>query len=92
MLVALLRCITERNFWYVFGWLIPLGVWRLKLFPKPWVIASITASIVAILLGAYIDAGGSIGRSVFNISGPLLSLSVAFLIANPSRFFAERAE
>ncbi len=89
-LVALVRCITERNFWYVFGWLIPLGVWRLKLFPKPWVIASITASTVAILLGAYIDAGGSIGRSVFNISGPLLSLSVAVLIASPSTFSSRR--
>lgn len=84
--LALLRCVTQSNFWYVFGWLIPLGVWRLSLFPKSWVGAAMTGSTVALLLGAYIDAGGSIGRSVFNVSGPLLSLSVALLIARPSRF------
>jgi hypothetical protein len=81
--MAVARSISQPNFWYVFGWLIPLGVWRLRLFPKPWVVASIVTATTAILLGAFIDAGGSIGRSVFNISGPLLSLSVALLIARP---------
>lgn len=79
--VALWRCFTERNFWFVFGWLIPLGVWRLKCFPKPWLAASVTSSILAFCLGAYIDAGGTVGRPVFNITGPLLSLSVALLIS-----------
>lgn len=85
-LTALWRCISERNFWYVFGWLIPLGVWRLRYFPRAMVIASVAAAVTAILLGALIDAGGSIGRSVFNVTGPLLSLSVASLIsARPDR-------
>jgi hypothetical protein len=79
--VALWHCVTERSFWYVFGWLIPLGVWRLKFFPTPWVAAAIAASAFAILLGAYSNAGGTVGRATFNISGPLLSLSVALLIA-----------
>jgi hypothetical protein len=80
-LTALWRCISERNFWYVFGWLIPFGVWRLRCFPRTMVIASVAAAVTAILLGALIDAGGSIGRSVFNVTGPLLSLSVASLIS-----------
>ena len=78
--VALWHCLTERSFWYVFGWLIPLGVWRLKVFPKPWLVAAIATSILAIMLGAYSNAGGTVGRATFNIIGPLLSLSVALLI------------
>jgi hypothetical protein len=81
-LPALWRCVSERNFWYVFGWLIPFGVWRLRYFPRALVIGSVAAAVTAILLGALIDAGGSIGRSVFNVSGPLLSLSVASLISS----------
>ena len=78
---ALVRCVTERSFWYVFGWLIPLGVWRLKYFPKPWLTAALVTAILAIMLGAYSNAGGTVGRGTFNIVGPLLSLSVAVLIA-----------
>ncbi|MEP6819346.1 MAG: hypothetical protein ABJA18_07410 [bacterium] len=81
--VALWHCLTERSFWYVFGWLIPLGVWRLKFFPKPWLAAGTTTAIFAIMLGAYSNAGGTVGRATFNIIGPLLSLSVAALIARP---------
>ena len=81
--VALWHCLTERGFWYMFGWLIPLGVWRLKFFPRPWRAAAICTSILAIILGAYSNAGGTVGRATFNIIGPLLSLSVALLIARP---------
>lgn len=80
-LKAILREFSQPNFWYVFGWLLPLGVWRLRSFPSTWVGATAAAAVTAILLGAFIDAGGSIGRSVFNISGPLLSLSVAVLLS-----------
>jgi uncharacterized membrane protein len=80
---ALWHCVSELSFWYVLGWLIALGVWRLKLFPKPWVAAAVASSLFAILLGAYSNAGGTVGRATFNIIGPLLSLSVALLIARP---------
>ena len=89
--MAIGRALTQHNFWYVFGWLIPLGVWRLSSFPRTWVVASIATATLAVLLGAFIDAGGSIARSVFNISDPLLSLSVALLIARPSRDFSTPA-
>ena len=82
--VALWHCLTDRSFWYVFGWLVPLGIWRLKYFPKPWLVASIAAATSAMILGAYNNAGGTVGRATFNIIGPLLSLSVALLIARPS--------
>lgn len=81
--VALWHCVTERSSWYVFGWLLPLGIWRFNFFPGPWRAASIAASVVAIMLSAYINASGAVGRSTFNIIGPLLSLSVALLLARP---------
>jgi len=43
---------------------------------------------LAIMLGAYSDAGGTVGRAIFNIVGPLLSLSVALLIARLSEYLA----
>ena len=81
--VALWHCVTERSFWYLFGWLIPLGVWRLDAFPKTWRAATTSTAILALVLGAYSNAGGTVGRAAFNIVGPLLSLSVAVLIARP---------
>ncbi len=78
--VALWHCLTDRSFWLVFGWLLPLGVWRLKLFPRAWLAAALATTILALILGAYANAGGTIGRGVFDIVGPLLSLSVAVLI------------
>lgn len=80
-LKAIVREFSQPNFWYVFGWLLPLGIWKLRTFPRMWVGATATAAVTALLLGAFINAGGSIGRSVFNISGPLLSLSVALLLS-----------
>lgn len=82
--IALGRILTEPSFWYVFGWLVPLGVWRLKCFPRPWLAASIATAALALLFGAYNNAGGTVGRATFNITGPLLNLSVALLIARPS--------
>jgi hypothetical protein len=84
-LLALWNCLTEHSFWYVFGWLIPLGIWRLKFFPRPWLVAALTTAAVAIFLGAYSNAGGTVGRATFNVVGPLLSLSVALLIARQSQ-------
>ena len=78
--IALWHCLTERSFWLVFGWLLPLGVWRLKLFPRPWLAAAAATTVLALILGSYANAGGTIGRGIFDIVGPLLSLSVAVLI------------
>ncbi|HEY6231799.1 MAG TPA: hypothetical protein VIW64_11075 [Pyrinomonadaceae bacterium] len=83
--VALWHCISERSFWFVFGWLLPLGIWRLKFFPKAWLAAAAASAVLAILLGAYSNAGGTVGRATFDIIGPLLSLSVALLLARPQR-------
>ena len=81
----LLGCVLDRTFWYVFGWLLPLGVWRLGQLPKPWVRGVAWASVAALAMGAYNDAGGNTARAVFNVAGPILSLSAAVLLTSMHR-------
>ncbi len=84
-LAAFLRCLTDRAFWYVFVWLLPLGLLRLNRLPRPWVVASALAFGAALLLGAFNDARGNTARALFNVAGPILSLSVAALLTEPKR-------
>ena len=84
-LTGLLLCVLDPNFWYVFMWLVPLGVWRLGRLPQPWVWASSIAALIALALGAYHDSRGSnVARAMFNAAGPILSLSVAALLTTSS--------
>ncbi len=77
---ALLRCLGAPEFWYTFIWLLPLGLLRLNRFDRRWIWATSAALFLALLLGAYNDALGNTTRAFFNVSGPLLSLSVAVLL------------
>jgi len=78
---AVLRCLTAHEFWYTFMWLLPLGVWRLRFMDRRWTWSVLCTFVLALLMGAYNDALGNTTRALFNISGPLLSLSVAaFLV------------
>jgi hypothetical protein len=80
----LVGCFRRHEFWYVFGWLLPLGIWRLRALPREWVIASLTTAVAALLLGASISAEGNVARAMFDVAGPILSLSVAMLIGRTS--------
>lgn len=84
-LFNLWRCISDRGFWYIFIWLLPLGVWRLKQLPGPWVLASACTVALAFAFGAFNNMEGTVGRPVFNIIGPLLSLSVALLLTSTKK-------
>ena len=71
--------LVDRSSWYILIWLLPLGLQRIRQFSRPWVWAAAAASVVALLLNAYHTlpgVGGGVGRCIFNIAGPLLSLSV----------------
>jgi uncharacterized membrane protein len=84
------RCILDHNFWYVFGWLLPLGVWRLRRLPRAWVLASAAMAATALLFGTYSDMQGTVARPIFNTVGPLLSLSVALLLTGSFKSLSDK--
>ena len=72
----------DRNLWYVFAWLLPLGIPRLKRFPKSWLIPVAAACVVVFALDAYYGgAPGTVGRALFSVAGPLLALSSGSFLA-----------
>ena len=79
---GLMGCLLDREFWYTFLWLLPLGVLRLRHLPRPWVVATAVAFSGALFLGAYNNAGGNTARALFNVAGPLLSLAAAIFLTN----------
>ncbi|HEX3279847.1 MAG TPA: hypothetical protein VHR36_01340 [Pyrinomonadaceae bacterium] len=79
-LMSLWKIISDQSFWYVLVWLLPLGIWRLKDFPNAWVSASVATAILALLFGIFADSLGNAGRAIFDVAGPLLSLSVAVFL------------
>lgn len=81
-LAALVASITDRGFWYVFAWLLPLGVFGARWIPRPWLFASLVTGVLALFLGAWKDMLGTVARPLFNTIGPMLSLSVAILLSN----------
>jgi hypothetical protein len=83
-LINVVHCVSSHEFLYVFGWLLPLGAVRLGCLPRPWVLASTAAALVALVLGASVDAHGNVARAMFDVAGPMLSLSVAMLIGRTS--------
>ena len=83
-LARLRDSIFSRSFWYVFYWLLPLGVWRLRHLPRAWAAASVSSALTALALGTYKGVSGNVARPIFNTIGPLLSLSAALLITRYS--------
>jgi hypothetical protein len=81
-----LACVTNRTFWYVFIWLLPVGLLKIGRLPRPWVVGCGTAAIVAIALSAYHNQpedAAAAARALYNIAGPMLSLSAALALAPP---------
>lgn len=77
----LLHCFADHRFWFAFVWLLPLGVWRLKRLPRPWVAASLATGALAAVLAAYGNIGGSLNRPLFEAVGPVLTVAAAMLLA-----------
>jgi hypothetical protein len=76
-----LSSFRDRNLLYIFFWLLPLSLLRLKRLPKSWRGATAATSITAFALDAYYGGQpGTIGRALFSIAGPLLCASAALLL------------
>jgi hypothetical protein len=81
----LLHSLVDRNSWYILVWLLPLGMAGIRRFPRAWRWSIGMASVTAVILNAYHSTvsggGGGIGRYIFNVAGPLLSLSAAAFLS-----------
>lgn len=76
------RLLTELRFWYPFVWLLPLGIWRVGSLPRRWVLATSATTAFALLMAILSHLGGTVNRPVFNVAGPLLSLSAALFVSD----------
>jgi hypothetical protein len=85
----LVHSFTDRNSWYILVWLLPLGLAGIKRLPRSWIAAAGMAALTAFVLNAYHSTvgggGGGIGRYIFNVAGPLLSLSAAAFLSDCER-------
>jgi hypothetical protein len=71
----------DRNLWYIFLWLLPTAIPNMKRLPKAWLIPVGATCAMAFALDAYFGgAPGTVGRALFSIAGPVLSLSSALLL------------
>jgi hypothetical protein len=75
----------DRNLSYIFLWLLPTAIPNLKRLPKTWLIPVGATCAMAFVLDAYFGgAPGTVGRALFSIAGPVLSLSSALLLLRTS--------
>jgi len=78
---SLLGVFLDKGFWYVFIWLLPLGLFSLHRLPRPWLWASLITALVALGLGSWKNMQGTVARPLFDVIGPLLSLSTAMFLS-----------
>jgi len=73
--------LSDRNLWYIFLWLLPTAIPNLKRLPRSWIIpVGATCAMAFVLDGYFGGAPGTVGRALFSIAGPVLSLSSALLL------------
>lgn len=77
--------LRDRNLWYIFIWLLPAAIPNLKRLPPSWLLPVGAACAMAFVLDAYFGgAPGTVGRALFSVAGPVLSLSSAMLLLRMS--------
>ncbi len=80
LLSGIISSLANKNLWYIFIWLLPLGLIKLRYFPKPLIYACVGSAIIALILGGWNNSGGNIGRPIFETVGPILTISLAYFI------------
>lgn len=85
-LAHFVHLLRDRNLWYTFIWLAPLGIPRVRRFPLAWRAATAATCICALVLDAYYGGQpGTMARALFTLAAPLLSVSAAWLLFEPRR-------
>jgi hypothetical protein len=82
-------CLLDKNLWFVFIWILPLGLIKLRYFPKPLLYSCFGSAAIALILGGWSDAKGNLARPLFETIGPILTISAAYFLfslkkANPN--------
>ncbi len=73
--------LLDRNLWYTFVWLLPAAIPNLKRLPKSWLVPVGATCAMAFALDVYFaGVPGAMGRTLFSIAGPALSLSSALFL------------
>ncbi len=79
--------VLDKNLWYIFGWLLPVGLPKLGRFPKSLLIPTAVASAMVFGLdGYYGGAPGTVGRALFTVAGPMLAISSAVFLLEPKSY------
>jgi hypothetical protein len=82
--------LRDRNLWYIFLWLLPTAVPVLKRVPKEWLIPLVAGCAMAVALDIYFGPSpGTLGRALFSIAGPVLSLASAVFLLRMSNLISE---
>jgi len=74
----LLGVIGGWKFWLALIWL-PFLAFAAKRFQKGWFYGAIAAALAAFVLSVFNDAGGNAARPIFNVLGPLFTISFALM-------------
>jgi hypothetical protein len=77
---SIMLCLIDKNLWFVFIWLLPLGLIKLRSFPKPLLYACFGSAAITLILGGWADAKGNLSRPLFETIGPILTISLAYFI------------
>jgi len=79
--VAIGGILFNRELLYSFGWLLPLGLIRLRQLPAAWIISSAASLVTILLIGVAWGIGGNVSRPAFNAIAPILTLSAAIWLS-----------
>jgi len=75
----------DHSSWFIFFWLLPLGIPRLSAIPRSWLLPTAAMAVMAFVLDCYYgSSSGTVARALFSITGPILALTSATLLLDSS--------
>jgi hypothetical protein len=73
--------LVQRNWVLGFIWVLPLAALGVERLPRPWVLASVAATVLIFVVGAYAGIeSNNVPRLAFSVVGPLASLAAGLTL------------